>query len=350
VRATSSRQETRRGHARHETISRVSSSRSGTSGRLGTLDTLRPVRVKLLVNSTASSVTSRIRVLVRRALAAHFDVSVDVTSRRGHAIRLARAAADDGYDVVVVLAGDGTLNEAAEGVVGTPTAIVPLPGGSTNVYARTLGLPDDPLEATDAVVAAIARRSFQRIGVGRVDGRRFLFHAGLGFDAAVIEQVERHGELKRHAPHPLYVLSAVATWFGTYDRRRPRFDLVVTDVDGRDERIDACGFAIVAKTTPYTYLGRRPINVAPTARIDAPLAVTAFRSLDVVTLVGGAASAMASGRFLASRGAVVQRDRLVALRVEGRIPFPYQVDGDFLGNTDGLDIVFEPDAITLVVP
>jgi diacylglycerol kinase family enzyme len=308
------------------------------------------MRVKLLVNTTASSVTARVRVLVRKALAAEHEVDVVETSRRGHAIRLARSAADDGYDVVVVLAGDGTLNEAADGLVGTCTALAPLPGGSTNVFARTLGLPDDAVEATTVLMGALERRAFRRVGLGRADGRRFLFHAGLGFDAAVIEQVERHGELKRHAPHPLYVAAAVYTWFARYDRSHTAFDAVASYADGTEERLAGCRFAIVANTTPYTYLGHRPIHVAPTADLASPLALTAFRSLDVVTLLGGAASAMRRGRWLAHRTAIAQRDGILRLRVEGRSPFPYQVDGDFLGNTDRLELVYEPDALLLVVP
>jgi diacylglycerol kinase family enzyme len=308
------------------------------------------VRVKLLVNSTASSVTARTRVLVRKALAAEHEVDVALTSRRGHAIRLARAAADDGFDVVVVLAGDGTLNEAADGVAGTHTAVAPLPGGSTNVYARTLGLPDDPVAATSQLLGALARGSIRRVGLGRVEGRCFLFHAGLGFDAAVIEQVERHAELKRHAPHPLYVSAAVFTWFRRYDRSRPRFDIVAHDASGGCEHIEGCFFAIVSKTSPYTYLGHLPIHVAPAAGLDTPLCLTAFTSLDVVTLIGGAASAMASGRFLARRAGVEHRRDIVGLRVEGHGPFPYQVDGDFLGNTEGLDIAYEPGTLDLVVP
>ncbi len=113
----------------------------------------------LLVNATASSVTARKRVMIRKLLAAQHDVEVAETSRRGHATRLAHAAANDGFDVVVVLAGDGTLNEAADGLLHTDTALAPLPGGSTNVYARTLGFSTDAIDATERAPAfARARR------------------------------------------------------------------------------------------------------------------------------------------------------------------------------------------------
>jgi diacylglycerol kinase family enzyme len=304
------------------------------------------VRLLLLVNATASSVTARKRVAVRKALSAQHEVEVAETSRRGHATRLAHAAANDGFDVVAVLAGDGTLNEAADGLVGSQTALAPLPGGSTNVYAKTLGVPHDLRAAASALLESLERRSFHRIGVGAVNSRRFLFHCGVGFDAAVIRRVERYGELKRYASHPIYVLAAFETWFRHYDHSHPRFDLVVGD----DDRIEGCYFAIVSKTSPYTFLGPRPLHVAPKASIDSRLSVTAFQRFDQLTLMGGAASAMASGKFLRRRRGVEQRDDVEAVRIESTTPFPYQVDGDDLGDTEALTFGYDPDALTIVVP
>src|SRR6476620_6432626 len=122
------------------------------------------MNVLLLVNASASAVTARARVVIQKALAADHDVKVAETSRRGHATRLAQGAAATGTDVVVVLGGDGTLNEAANGLAGTSTALAALPGGSTNVFARTLGLPDDPVEATGVLLDALGRKSIRRVG------------------------------------------------------------------------------------------------------------------------------------------------------------------------------------------
>jgi len=304
------------------------------------------VRLLLIVNTTASSVTPRKRVVIRKALAADHDVEVAETYRRGHAMRLARAAAISGVDVVAVLAGDGTLNEAADGLAGTQTALAPLPGGSTNVYARTLGIPMDAVEATGALLSSLARSAFRRVGLGSVSGRRFLFHAGVGFDAAVIEQVERRGDLKRIAAHPIFVAAAFDTWFRHYDRSRPRFSIRLDD----NEVIDGCYFAVVSKTSPYTYLGTRPISIAPRVGLDTPLALTAFRRMDPVTLLGATASSLRSGRFLRNHRGIVQRDGLEHLTFSGDVPFPWQVDGDHLGDAYRLDVVYEPDSLTLVVP
>src|SRR4029077_21267940 len=120
------------------------------------------------------------------------EVSVAETGRRGHATRLALGAAADGIDVVVALGGDGTLTEAANGLAGTETALAVLPGGSTNVFARTIGLTNDPIEATGQLLAALARpTAIRSVGLAALNGRYFLFNAGVGFDAAVIAQVEK---------------------------------------------------------------------------------------------------------------------------------------------------------------
>ena len=143
------------------------------------------------------------------------------------------------------------------------------------MYARTLGVPLDPVAATSTLLSSLHRRAFTRLGLGRVNGRRFLFNTGLGFDAAVIRRVERYGELKRYASHPLHVLAAFETWFRHFDHSKPRFDITLEN----GERIEGVYFAIVSKTAPYTYLGPRPLVVTPDAGLHTALALTAFRSL-----------------------------------------------------------------------
>jgi diacylglycerol kinase family enzyme len=304
------------------------------------------VRVLLLVNSTASSVTPRKRAQVRRILASQHDVEVAETSRRGHAELLARAAADDDFDVVAVYAGDGTLNEAATGLLHTRTAIAPLPGGSTNVYAQTLHYPRRAGDAARALLVALEQGSISRVGVGRAGARPFLFCAGIGFDAAVIRRVERHSRrLKRLASHPLHVAAAVNAFFND-DGRRTRAHIAVGD----GTHLSNVRFAIVSKSSPYTYLGRLPIDIARNAGIDSKLSLTAFTALRATTLVGGAVSAMRTGRYLAHRRDVTERDDLEWLRVYADAPFPYQVDGDDAGDTQELEITYAPDALAVAVP
>ncbi|MDQ1444800.1 MAG: hypothetical protein QOI20_1264 [Acidimicrobiaceae bacterium] len=299
----------------------------------------------LLVNASASSVTARTRVVIQKALAADHDVTLAETSRRGHATRLAQGAAAEGRDAVVVLGGDGTLNEAANGLAGTSTALGVLPGGSTNVFARTMGMTNDPIEATGELLAAMARGSRRRIGLGSVNGRYFLFHVGMGFDAAVVEQVEKRSGLKRYAGHPLFIWATVTTWLRHYDRSRPRFALR-TD---QGTVVDDATFALCLKTNPYTFLGNRPFDVAPAAGLDSALSLVVFRKLGLASLVGAAASAL-RGKGVRPNRQVVAADGVSLVTVTGHGPFPYQVDGDYLGEVTHLSLRHEPDCLDLLVP
>jgi diacylglycerol kinase family enzyme len=304
------------------------------------------MRVLLLVNSTASSVTPHKRAVIRRILASRHDVEVAETSRRGHATLLARAAAEDEFAVVAVLAGDGTLNEAAAGLLHTNTALAPLPGGSTNVYSQTLRYPRRASDAARALLEALERASIRRVGVGMAGERPFLFCAGIGFDAAVVRRVERHSRrVKRLASHPLHVAAAFHTFFSAEGRRTH----VHIDVPGGPQ-LSNVRFAIVSKSTPYTFLGRLPLNIARNASIETRITLTAFTALRALTLLGGTASSTRTGKFLAHRKDVTTIDDLGALRIYAETPFPYQLDGDDAGDTHELNITFVPDALSIVLP
>jgi diacylglycerol kinase family enzyme len=249
--------------------------------------------------------------------------------------------------VVVVLGGDGTVNEAANGLAGTGAAMAPLPGGSTNVFCRTLGLADDPVEATGALLDSLARRSIRRVGLGSVNDRYFLFHVGMGFDAAVVQQVERRSDLKRWASHALFVWAAIDTAGRHYDRSRPR--LAVHHSDGRV--VDDGYVAVCFNTTPYTYLGTIPIDLAPDAGLDRDGLVTVtLRTLRVTTVVSLLISALRGRRRITHHPLVDYRTGVNELRVTGHGPFPYQLDGDFLGEVEELRLRWIPDALALVLP
>ena len=300
----------------------------------------------LIVNPSASSVTARGRVVITKALAADHRVTVAETARRGHATRLAASAADEGIDVVVVLGGDGTLNEAANGLAGTQTALAAVPGGSTNVFARTLGLPDDPIEATGALLDALAHGSIQRIGLGSVNERYFLFHVGVGFDAAVVAEVERRGSLKRWANHALFGWSAFDTWVRKYDRRRAHFSV---RVDG-EPIIDDAMFTVCLNTDPYTFIGTRPFTIAPEATLDRPLSIVTLRTLHAIPLLRILGSALGSGRALRANRHVSFHADVTHVEIDGYGPVPHQVDGDYLGDIEHLDVRHVPDVLSLVVP
>ncbi len=315
-------------------------------GPAPTVDRL--VKVLLLVNPFSSSVTARTRVVIRKALAGDHEVELVETARRGHATRLAQGAAADGVDVVVALGGDGTVNETANGLAGTDTALAVLPGGSTNVFARTIGLPNDPIEATAVTLEALEAGSIRRVGLGSVNGRYYCFHVGVGYDAAVVEQVERRAGLKRWAGHPLFIYAALDTWFRHFDTRHPHFR--VTYPDGTS--IDDGYFAICCNTNPYTYLGNRPLDIAPEATLDRGLTMVAVESMRLDRTLRVIARAIQGGGAVGKDRFVSYRTDLTEVLVEGLDgkPFPYQVDGDHLGDIDRLEFRHVPEIMDLVLP
>lgn len=306
--------------------------------------TFRDLRILMVVNSFASSVQARNTVVIHRRLSRGHDVDVVETNRRGHATRFAHDAARRGVDVVIAYGGDGTLNEVATGIAGTATALGVLPGGSTNVFARTIGLPNDPVAAVALVAAGIDAGRIEPIGLGRVNGRFFCFHTGVGFDAAVVRAVEQRAGLKRWLGHPLFITAGLSTWFRGYDRANPHFAVTTGD------RVIGDGyFSIVLNTNPYTYFGNRALDISPAAGFERGLVAVTFRDLRARTLVRSAIGALRGGGLAAS-GSVDEQTDLDALVIEASAPFPYQVDGDYLGETARLAFTHVPDAVRLVLP
>lgn len=299
------------------------------------------VQVLLVVNSFASSVTARTTVIVHRILDEHHDVALVETGRRGHATRFAQDAARRGVDVVIAFGGDGTLNEVATGVAGSSTALGVIPGGSTNVFARTIGLPNDPVAAAPLVAAGLSAGAVRRIGLGRVNGRYFCFHSGVGIDAAVVRTVEERAAMKRWLGHPLFVTAALRNWFGGY--RRQRFT-----VSAPDRSTDSM-FTVVLNTDPYTYLGNRPLHLSTSAGLDRPLVAVSFRSLDTIPVLRALFGALRSTGAPMSADLIEWRD-LDELTITSDMPVPYQVDGDYLGESANLHFEYIADAVGLVTP
>jgi len=308
-------------------------------------DIVTVLRIVMVVNAFASSVTARNTVVIHRALTADNDVEIVETNRRGHAIRFAQDAARRGVDVVIGFGGDGTLNEVATGVAGTRTALAILPGGSTNVFARTLGMPNDPVAAVQLLAKGIAARDIRPIGLGHVNGRYFCFHTGIGYDAAVVREVERAAGVKRWLGHPLFIYAGVSTWMSKYDRSQPHFEVRTssspTPVPGY--------FTIVLNTNPYTYLGNRALDLSPAATFERGLVAITFKTLKVGAVLGALAGALRGGGMTTSNAVDVQTD-LSCLSVSSSRPFPFQLDGDYLGETLELNFEHRPNAVNLVYP
>lgn len=312
------------------------------------------MKLMLLVNPYASGVDWKSKMAANSALITDHDLTTVETTKRDDAIGIAAQAAEDGFDAVVVLGGDGTLNEAANGLVGTKTALAVLPGGSTNVFARTIGMAPKTGRAAPQLREALARPdSLRTFSLGTVNasddpknGRHFLFHLGVGYDAAVVAQVEKRASLKRKVGQAVFVYAAFSTWFRHYDHRRPSFALEFPD----GATVDDGYFTICLNTNPYTYLGRRPLSVTPDTGPDRGLVSVTTRKLKVTTLLTLFGSALGSGEILRRNKNVDYHTDLPTLTIRGHRPVPHQVDGDYLGESDLLQVSHGGATIRLVVP
>jgi diacylglycerol kinase family enzyme len=321
------------------------------------------MRALLVANPAATTTTRKVRDVLVRALSSELKVDVAETTHRGHARELAAQATADGVDVVVTLGGDGTVNEAANGLLSTgPGPHVPMlaivPGGSTNVFSRALGHSRDPVEATGEILDSIRAGRTRLVPLGTASARTgdtdaeegwstprwFVFAAGMGFDADVISRVEAQRARGRRSTGGLYVRAGVSTFLLGRDRRRPPMTL---EQPGQPP-VDGLFLTLVSNVSPWTYLGTRPIQPSPEASLDTGLDVFAMGRVGVVRMLHHLRQTMADRPDARGRGVHRWHDlgelTLTAVRPQG-----WQLDGDHLGTTTGLRVRSVPDALRVVV-
>jgi diacylglycerol kinase family enzyme len=183
-----------------------------------------------------------------------------------------------------------------------------------------------------------------------VNGRFFCFHTGVGFDAAVVRSVESRASLKRWAGHPLFIYSALTTWLKGYDRKNPHFSVTVPATPTNPSRtLDDGYFSIVLNTNPYTFLGNRPLDLSPLAGLDQPLVVVTFKTMSATAIIGSLVGAL-RGNGVQPNKHVEIFDQVHDVVFEHRTPFPYQVDGDYLGESSRLHFEHVPNAARLLMP
>jgi diacylglycerol kinase family enzyme len=301
----------------------------------------RPQRVLLVANPVARTVSRPVLDVIEKALAADFKLEVDETRRRGHATQMAIEAVRNDYDMMVVFSGDGTINEAVNGLAGSEVALGVLPGGATNVLVRVMGMPTDPVEATGWLIAAALQGRARRMGLGRIEERYFVLNCGAGIDAEAMGMVdERQAESK--AQFERAALGAVLrTVLVRYAGREPFLTVRVDD----GPPVEAIT-ALTGRTDPYSFYKRYGLRLTPQARLEGGLDVTVVERLSRL-------SAPALLRQVFSGGLIKRKDvRYVhdASKVEiaGRTPFPVQVDGDYIGLRDHLTVGLRRDALWLV--
>jgi len=316
------------------------------------------MRALLVANPAATTTNRKVRDVLARALASELKLDVAETGHRGHARELAEEAARDGVDVVVTLGGDGTVNEAVNGLLAAgpgghvPTLAV-VPGGSTNVFSRALGRSRDPVEATGEILDSLRAGRTRLVSLGTAsaatggvwtDPRWFVFAAGIGFDADVISRVEAQRARGRRSTGALYVRAGVDAFLLGRDRRRPPLTLTVPG----EPPVDGLFLALVSNVSPWSYLGARPINPNPDASFDGGLDLFAMGRLGVVRMLHHVRQVMAARPDARGRGVHRWHD-LPELELTASRPQGWQLDGDHLGTATGLRVRSVAEALRVVV-
>ncbi|RFU21874.1 diacylglycerol/lipid kinase family protein [Geodermatophilus marinus] len=339
------------------------------------------MRALVVANPAATTTTRAVRDRVLALLRGDLKVDLAETRARGHGAALARQAVVDGVDVLVVLGGDGTVNEAVNGLLhagpapGLPLLAV-VPGGSTNVFARALGRARDPVTATEEVLASLRAGRTRLVSLGTASARGasavpatgpapevaqaaadtaaaarpewgeprwFVFSAGLGFDADVIARVEARRARGRRSTGALYVREATRAFVLGAERRRPAMTLEVAGA----APVDGLFLCLVSNVAPWTYLGARAVNPTPQASFDTGLDVFAMGRVGVLRMLHHVRQVLAVRPDARGRGVHRFHDvaevTLTAVRPQG-----WQVDGDHLGTATGLRLTGVPAALRVV--
>lgn len=309
-------------------------------------------RMLLIVNPYATTVSSRLKNLVVYALQGRYEVETVDTEAQNHATEIGREVRDHGYDIVVAFGGDGTLNEVANGLAGTDVPVSVLPGGSTNVVCRTLGIPNDVVDATEHLLAMVDEWQPRKIDLGMADGRHFVFSCGVGIDATVVKRVDAHPKLKSRAGPYYYTWATVSAFYRSYLINPVRMR---AKTSGGEEAEGVT--ALAQNSDPFTYFASSPVRVCEGVAIDdGTLALGVLKRAavrDMPTLIarlfgqhGPASKHRQIEHFAGISEATIDS---ISETGDGVLrPFPIQVDGDYIGEKTELTLRVDPGALTVV--
>ena len=297
----------------------------------------------MITNTFAGSVSARAHEVIVKALSADVKLEAESTRSRDHATELARDAVDRGFDAVVAFGGDGTINEVAQALVETDVALGVLPGGSTNVLVRSLGIPNEPIDATAYLASRLRSGTKRRINVGRIDSRYFIFSAGMGLDAEVVKRVEQDPRRRKRSHNYLFVrhaLDAGATRYRAADAS------MTLHVDGKEpERVL---FAICCNGRPFTYFRSLPVDACPQAQLDLGLDFLGLTKIHATTIPRIIWSIFVSRSHPHWRNATYHHD-VAGATLQSEESLPVQVDGDYIGQTTRARLDLVPSALDLLV-
>jgi diacylglycerol kinase family enzyme len=314
------------------------------------------VRAVLIVNPNATSTTRAGRDLLAHALESRVKLTLAHTDARGHAIDIARQAAADAVDLIIVHGGDGTVNEVVNGVLGDcgqlprpdAPAVGVVPGGSANVFARALGISSDPIEATNQLIDLLGEhrktKSWRRIGLMDCGERWGVFTAGMGVDGEVVAAVEAQRDKGRKVTASRYIRVAVREVLASA-RKEPELTLHLPE----REPVSGVHFAFVSNSSPWTYANTRPVWTNPTTTFETGVGVFATTSMNVWANLRLVQQMLSKKPKLRAKH-LIRDDDLPWVRVTSATPVACQIDGDYLGLRDDITFRAVPEALAVIAP
>lgn len=309
----------------------------------------RPVerkRMLVIVNPYATTVSDRLKNLVVYALQGRYDVDAIDTQKRDHATELCREAASEGYDVVVAFGGDGTLNEAANGLAGSQTPLTTLPGGATNVYCKMLGIPGDIVDATEHLLRVADTWQPRKVDLAKVNDRWFTFSSGVGLDASVVARVDAHPRMKSRFGPFYFTYAGVTTFTKDYVVKPPQLEAVLPDGTTLPGVT-----SIIQNGDPFTYFKDYPIKLVPGQSLDSGTLSGIILQRTTPTVMPGIMWRLFSKRAEITKHRAVSGFESVpgvTIRSTDGRPLPLQVDGDSIGVVDEAVYSLTPGALTVL--
>lgn len=303
----------------------------------------------LIVNPNATTTNDRVRDVIVQALSHQVDLEVVVTEHKGHARELGETALRTRMDVLITLGGDGTINEAINGMlVDGPSDLVPalamVPGGSANVLARSAGIPADPVEATGLLLDGLADHRYRTVSLATANDRWFTMSVGMGLDAEIIASMEEQRANGKQAGPVRYLGTTLRQYFVRTNRKDPA--LAISRPESED--IDNVFLAIVQNAAPWTFFGDFPVSPLPEANFDHGLSVFAVRDMRILSSLRWTRRILSGSRAGSAKGLHVEHD-VSQITLSASRPTAVQVDGESLGTLENVVIRSVPKAIRLVV-
>jgi diacylglycerol kinase family enzyme len=312
----------------------------------------------MVVNPRATTTSTRVTDVIIRALSHEFDLEVTVTNHRGHAFALGEYAQAENIPIIFTLGGDGVVNEVVNGLLSkgaSDTLIAPIPGGSGNVFVRALGLPLDPVEATGALLEAIRDNNFTKINVGHIEAiddegnhfeRFFLANAGLGFDAQIINAMDRSRAKGHQASPQHYLTTTIREYF--HNTNRSSSPLAISRPGSTP--IDNVFVALIQNSSPWTFFGKWALDPNPAASFSTGLDVFIVRKLNLLATFAAAGKVILRARGRGRAKSYMSWHDQREITADSPTPIPLQADGEALGSVTYARFTNRPRGLATISP